>query len=113
MLSVLAPERGMWHACCVNFGTLGTIKRSRGTSEHKKGDLRVQVWISIQLGWNWGAHFESFWPLSEQHMCFLLCVFTGHVFKIPGFPSGCLGLQNQAFDAGGVAKNNVSHMLRY
>ena len=28
----------------------GTIERSRGTSKHKKGDLEVQAWISVDFG---------------------------------------------------------------
>ena len=31
--------------------------------------------------------------------------------KILGFESGCLGLQNQAFGVGGVAKASFAHML--
>ena len=34
-----------------------------------------------------------------------------HFLKILGSESGCLGLQNQAFGVGGIAKNSFSHML--
>ena len=51
----------------VSFGTLvasalatwGTIERSQGTSEHKKGDLGVLTWIFIDLGSISGSNFES------------------------------------------------------
>ena len=33
------PKRVIWHACCVQFGTLGTIERCRGTWEHTEGDF--------------------------------------------------------------------------
>ena len=32
-------------ACCLNLAHSGTIERSRGASEHKKGDLGLQAWI--------------------------------------------------------------------
>ena len=53
----------------VSFGILvastlthsGTIEQSRGTSEHKKVDFRVQAWISVDFEWISGPDFESFW----------------------------------------------------
>ena len=51
----------------VSFGMLvasgstpwGTIERSRLTSEHKKGALGVQAWISVDFGWISRPHFQS------------------------------------------------------
>ena len=37
----------------------GTVERSRGTSEHKNGDLGVQAWISFDFERISGPHFES------------------------------------------------------
>ena len=37
-----------------------TMGRSRGTWEHKKGDLGVQAWVFIDFGLISGAHFDSF-----------------------------------------------------
>ena len=45
---------------------LGTIERFRETLEHKKGDLGVQAWISVDFGWILEPHLESSWPLLEQ-----------------------------------------------
>ena len=39
---------------------LGTMGRSRGTWEHKKGDLGVQAWVFIDFMSISGACFESF-----------------------------------------------------
>ena len=52
----------------------GTIERSRDTWEHKKGDLGVQAWISVDLRWSSGPHFESFWLTLEQHVSFYACL---------------------------------------
>ena len=57
----------------------GTIERSRGTWEHKKGDLGVQVWIAFDLWWISGLHFEGFWRTLAQHVfchaCFQVTLF--------------------------------------
>ena len=36
-----------------------TIERSRGTWEHKKGNIGVQASTSVDLGWISGPHFET------------------------------------------------------
>ena len=51
----------------VSFGMLvassltpwGTTERFRGTGEHKKEDLAVRVWISVDVGWISGPPFEN------------------------------------------------------
>ena len=63
------------------FAPWGTMGRSRGTWEHKKGDLGVQAWIFIDFGWISGPHFESFSGSLDQHLCFVSCLFPGHFFK--------------------------------
>ena len=42
-----------------NLAPWGTIERSRGASEHNKGDLGVQVWISVAFERISEPHFES------------------------------------------------------
>ena len=71
----------------------GTIERSRGTWEHKKGDLGIKAWISVDSGWTSGPHFDCFWQLLEQQMCFLFCVLQLTFLMIPGSESGCLGMR--------------------
>ena len=50
------------------FAPWGNMGRSRGTWEHKKGDLGVQawIWISIDFGLILGPHFESFSGTLDQ-----------------------------------------------
>ena len=36
---IWCPKRFIWHACCAQIGTLGTIERCRGAWEHTEGDL--------------------------------------------------------------------------
>ena len=85
----------------------GTIERSRGTSEHKTGDLGVQVWISVDLWGISGPHFESFRPPPEQQMFFVMRVHRSRFLMISGSASGCLGLQNQTFGVRSVAKKQL------
>ena len=44
----------------------GTMGRSRGTWEHKKGHFGVHAWIFIDFGWILGPHFESFSGIFEN-----------------------------------------------
>ena len=60
ILLVLVPKPIVWQACCLHFGILGALGRSRSTWEHKKGDLGVQALIFIDFELISGAHFESF-----------------------------------------------------
>ena len=71
----------------VSFGMLvastlaprGTIERSRETSEHKKRDLGVHVWISVDLDGFRDRILRVFGRL-WKNKCFLLCMFTGRAF---------------------------------
>ena len=74
----------------ISFGMLvastlapcGITERSRLTWDHKNEDLGVQACISVDVGWIWGLHVESFWLTLEHHMCFLSCLFPGHAFGL-------------------------------
>ena len=46
-----------------------TMGRSRGTWEHKKGDLGIQALIFIDFGMISGPHFDSFSGTLDQNMC--------------------------------------------
>ena len=71
-----------------------------------------QAWISVDFGEISGPPFGSFWQFLERKVCFLECVFASHAFlMISGSESGCLGLQNQGFGVGGIAKTSFSHMF--
>ena len=85
----------------------GIVERPRDTLEHKKGG------ISVDFGWISGPPFESVRPTLEQEMCFLSCVFTGHIFWRFRSESGCLRLQNQVFGMRSVAKTSFSQMLGF
>ena len=114
MLSNLVPKtcylacllRLIWH--------LGYIERCRGTWEHTEGDLGLP-----------GSDFYRFGTDFEASICELLAHFgTKIVFfgmrdcrsgflMISGSESGCLGLQNQAFGIGCVAKKGFSCLLGF
>ena len=68
MLSGLGPKRVIWDARCVHVDTLGDIERFWGTWEHKKGDLGVQVWIFVNLGWFSGTN------ILEVYVSFCACL---------------------------------------
>ena len=53
----------------------GTMGRSRGTWEQKKGDLGVQAWIFIDFEWISGLHFENFSGTLEENRCFFHACF--------------------------------------
>ena len=73
MRSLLEPKLVIWQAWCLHFGTLGTMGRSRGAWEHKKGHLGMQAWIFIDFERISGAHFESFSDTSAPNMCLFSC----------------------------------------
>jgi hypothetical protein len=50
----------IWQACCLTLASWGSLGRSRGTLEHKKGDLGVQAWVFIDFRSISGPCFESF-----------------------------------------------------
>ena len=48
----------------------GTIARSWGTWEHKKGDDGIQAWVSVDFGFILGPHFKisyQFWQTAFCH----------------------------------------------
>ena len=53
--AAVAPSLAPW----------GTIELSRGTLEHKKRDVGIQAWISIDLRWISGPRFDSTWQTLE------------------------------------------------
>ena len=56
---VLKPV--IWLAWCphLNLAPRGTVGRSWGTWEHKKGDLKVQALTHIDFGWVSGVNFNN------------------------------------------------------
>ena len=64
-----------------------------------------------------GAHFESFVGVFEATKRFFAFISRLFFLMLFGFESGCLGLKNQAFGKGGLAKidfrsNWISHDSR-
>ena len=112
ILSNLAPKRVIWHACCAQFGTLGTIERCRGTWEHTEGDLGSP-----------GLHFYRFWKdfgaaiwtflanFGTTIVFFGMRVCRSRFLKILGSEYGRLGLHNQAFGVEGIAKIKQQDVL--
>ena len=83
---ILGADGDSFGAQNVSFGMLvaptlarwGTIKRSSGTLEHKKGDVGLDFCpFRMDFVTTFGDLLAR--PTSEQHMCFLLCVFASHV----------------------------------
>ena len=72
----------------VSFGmlvapTLAPWGPSRDAGRHgstRKEIFGVQAWISIDFGRISGSPFGRFSPTLAQQLCFLACVFAGHVF---------------------------------
>jgi hypothetical protein len=108
---IWCPKRVIWHACCAQFGTLGTIERCRGTWEHTEGDLGgpgldfYRFWKDFGAAiWTFLANFGTTIVFFGMRVC------RSRFLKILGSESGCLGLQNQAFGVEGIAKTSFSHM---
>ena len=79
----------------------GTIEPYRGTSDHKKEDLGGQTWISIDLGWSLGPHFEGL----GQHVFFVMRLYRSLFFMMLG---SALGFGDKI-----VAKINLPHILGF
>ena len=62
-----------------NLEPWGPSSDAGGLGSKKKETLGVQAWISIAFGRISGLPFGCFWPTLEQQLCFLACVFAGHV----------------------------------
>ena len=111
----------IWHAWCLYFTVLGTLGRpwdDPGTLGSTRKDIvRSRLGFYRFLfdlgspfkeicGYNWSEKHDLFISISRL---FFLMVFA--------FESGCLGLENQAFCKGGIAKINfrsnwISHDSR-
>ena len=64
-----------------------------GTWEHKKGDLAVQAWISVEFESILGPHFESVLLTLGQHMSFVfMLVARSRFLLMSGFESERLRL---------------------
>ena len=84
-----------------NLAPWGPSSDAGGLGSTGKETLGVQAWISIDFGRISVPPFELFWPTLEQKFRFLA---RSGFLKILGSESGCLGLQNQAFGVGSIAK---------
>ena len=109
---IWCPKRVIWHACCAQFGTLGTIERCRGTWEHTEGDLGgpgldfYRFWKDFGAAiWTFLANFGTTIVFFGMRVC------RSRFLKILVSEYGHLGLQNQAFGVEGIAKTSFSHML--
>ena len=112
ILSNLAPKRVIWHACCAQFGTLGTIERCRGTWEHTEGDLWVPGLDFYRFWKDFGAAIWEFLTNFGTTIVFFgMRVCRSRFLRILGSGSGCLGLQNQVFGVGCIAKTCFTHIL--
>ena len=63
-----------------NLAPWGPSSDAGGLGSTRKETLGVQAWISIDFGRISGPPFGRFWQTLEQQLCFLACVFAGHVF---------------------------------
>ena len=63
-----------------NLAPGGPSSDAGGLGSTRKETLGVQAWISIDFGRISGPPFGRFWPTLAQQLCFLACVFAGHVF---------------------------------
>ena len=92
----------------------GTIARPRGTWEHKKGDLEVQAWFSVNFGWISGPLFKSVWLALQGNLyLFGTLVSKSFFYILSRSESGRLGLLKQTFVVGSVAKTKFSHILGF
>ena len=63
-----------------NLALGGRSSDAGGLGSTRKETLGFQAWISIDFGKISGPPFGRFWPTLAQQLCFLACVFAGHVF---------------------------------
>ena len=90
-------------------GTLGTTRQD--TVRSRLGFYRFLVDL--------GDPFKEifFGSICTEKHCFFISISRLFFLMILGFESGCLGLENQAFGKGGIAKINfcrnwISHVSR-
>ena len=63
-----------------NLAPWGPSRDAGGLGSTRKEIFGVQAWISIDFGRISGSPFGRFWLTLAQQLCFLACVFAGHVF---------------------------------
>ena len=63
-----------------NLAPGGPSSDAGGLGSTRKETLGFQAWISIDFGRISGPPFGRFWLTLAQQLCFLACVFAGHVF---------------------------------
>ena len=63
-----------------NLAPWGPSSDAGGLGSTRKETLGFQAWISVDLGRISGPPFGCFWLTLAQQLCFLACVFAGHVF---------------------------------
>ena len=63
-----------------NLAPWGPSSDARGLGSTRKETLGFQAWISIDFEGITGPPFGSCWLTLEHKLCFLACVFAGHVF---------------------------------
>ena len=63
-----------------NLAPWGPSRDAGGLGSTRKEIFGVQAWISIDFGRISGSPFACFWHILAQQLCFLACVFAGHVF---------------------------------
>ena len=118
---ILVPMGVIWHAWCLYFTVLGTLGRSwddPGTlGSTRKDTVRSRLGFYrffVDLGDPFREIFGYIWI--EKHD-FFISISRLLFLMIFGSESGCLGLENQAFGKGGIAKisfcrNWISHDSR-
>ena len=63
-----------------NLAPWGPSSDAEGLGSTRKEILGAQAWICIDFGRISGPPFGRFWQTLAQQLCFLACVFAGHVF---------------------------------
>ena len=77
---IVGAKPVIWQACCLTFACWGTLGRSRGTLEHKKGDLGVQAWVFIDFRSISGPCFENFLGTFDENSCLLFMLVSRSFF---------------------------------
>ena len=96
-----------------NLTPWGSSSDAGGLGSKRKEALGFQAWISIDLGGISGPPFGRFLANFGTTIVFFAMRACRSLLKILRSESGCLGLQNQVFGVGCVAKTSFSHMLGF
>ena len=105
---IWCPKRVIWHACCAQFGTLGTIERCRGTWEHTEGDLGGP-WLGFLsiLGGFRGRHLDVFGKLWHNNCVFWHACLQVTFFKDFGVRIWTSGAPESSIWCGRYCKNQL------